>query len=336
VSSAAPCRRVVVTGSEGLIGKALRAALTGAGFEVIGLDLAGHAHERGDTRDATALSATLQGCVGVIHLAAVSRVLVAEEDPPECWSTNVQALHQLLELVRDAPQQPWLVFGSSREVYGDTGGALVDEDAPLAPINLYASSKVAGEELIASARDAGIRAVTVRFSNVYGRAGDHEDRVIPAFVRAALRGRPLVVRGAEHHFDFTHVDDVSEALASLVHLLEGNAGLPPTLHFITGRSTSLGALARMVRTLARSQSPIVDAPVSALHVRGFRGSPARAARVLGWSARTPLEVGLARLIEETRRALAASELPSRSVACDDAWPADGELPAMQPSTKQVP
>jgi UDP-glucose 4-epimerase len=38
---------------------------------------------------------------------------------------------------------------------------------------------------------------------------DHHDRVVPAFVRAAVSGQPLRVEGADHTFDFTHVDDTA-------------------------------------------------------------------------------------------------------------------------------
>ena len=74
---------------------------------------------------------------------------------------------------------------------------------------------MAGEELIAEARNRGLRACVIRLSNVYGSTQDHADRVVPAFARAALLGQPLRIDGYDHTFDFTHISDTAQTLAVL-------------------------------------------------------------------------------------------------------------------------
>ena len=65
--------RILITGSEGLIGSALRTALEARGADVTGLDLRGPDGEEGDVRHARRVRETVAGCHGIGHLAAVSR-----------------------------------------------------------------------------------------------------------------------------------------------------------------------------------------------------------------------------------------------------------------------
>ena len=76
-------------------------------------------------------------------------------DPANCAATNVTALRGLLDIAIRAARRPWVVFVSSREVYGNAAGLPVEEEAPLRPMNVYARTKCDGELLARQARDAG-------------------------------------------------------------------------------------------------------------------------------------------------------------------------------------
>ena len=293
--------RVLITGAAGLVGTRLVACARDDGFAVSALDLRAEPPARGDVRSAEDVARAVKGCAGIVHLAAVSRIVRAEQDPALCWSTNVEGTRNVVEAAAASPDRPWIVFASSREVYGELGRAPVSEDAPLAPVNGYGRSKVAGEALVLGARATGLRTAVVRLSNVYGSAGDHVDRVVPAFVRAALAGQPLRVEGATNTFDFTHLDDAVAGLRAIMRALERGETLPP-LHLLTGRSTSLGELAALVLELTGSRSPLTEAPSRTFDVSTFHGDPTRAADALGWRAAVPLRDGVARLVADLRAA----------------------------------
>jgi nucleoside-diphosphate-sugar epimerase len=298
--------RILITGSEGLVGTSLRAALEDSGVDVVGLDLLGTAAERGDVRNAETVRAAMVGCTGVVHLAAVSRVVWAEHDPDECWRTNVGGLHNVIETAEGADRAPWVLFASSREVYGQPDRLPATEDTPLHPVNIYGRSKVEGERILLAARDRGLRTAVVRLSNVYGTTRDHADRVVPAFARAAALGRPLRVDGPDHTFDFTHIDDTCRGLLALVDLLASGRDLPPPVHLLTGQPTTLGELAALAVRLGGMPSPITEAPPRSYDVSHFYGSPTRAAEILGWVPRVRLGEGLGRLIEEFKLEQGAS------------------------------
>lgn len=297
-------QRILVTGAAGLIGRAVSPLLRAAGAIVVPFDLRSEP-PRGVT-DAAAVRGALSGVDGIIHLAAISRVVAGERDPELCRRTNVEATRRLLGLALECERAPWFIQASSREVYGQQERMPVPEDAPLSPRNVYAHSKVAGERLAEQARGRGMTTAIVRFSNVYGDTLDHADRVVPAFARAAARGSAVRVDGSACTFDFTHVSDVADGLMRVVRLLcDGARALPP-IHFVAGRQTSLGELAALA--MAHGAPARQEAPARSFDVHRFGGDPARAEALLGWRATTTLEQGFAGLVADFRAAAPAAAL----------------------------
>lgn len=298
--------QILITGSHGLVGSALRADLHAAGHLTRHLDLrAPQGDGRGDVLDPHAIDAAVAGCDGIIHLAAVSRVLWGERDPALCRATNEGGTRNLLRAALGAPRRPWFIFASSREVYGEPDTLPVREHAPLRPVNVYGQTKITGERLIDDARAAGLATAIVRLSNVYGSIHDHADRVVPAFTRRALAGEPLRVDGAEHTFDFTHIDDTARGILAVTDALHAGERRLPPIHFLTGTPTTLGELAAAAIDLAASRSPIQHAAPRSYDVARFYGDPSRARALLGWQPRVPLRDGLTRLLT----ALRSSEAP---------------------------
>lgn len=286
---------ILVTGSDGLIGQAFFEQGDPERLELRPFDLRGDPAQ--DTRNRSALAQAINGVEGVIHLAAVSRVVWAENNPVLTAETNIDALRNLIELMFDSPCKPWLIFASSREVYGEQDQLPVPEDAPLKPMNTYARSKVAGENLVAQAQEAGMLAQIVRFSNVYGTIDDHADRVVPAFARAAAMGGEIRVDGSGNTFDFTHVDDAARGLHALCDAVRSGEQLPP-VHFLTGIGTSLAELAALAASFAAEPLTVREAPSRSFDVARFYGDPARARELLGWSAQVPLVEGMDRLVAD--------------------------------------
>ena len=291
--------RILHTGSEGLVGGALRGLLEARGNEIVGLDLRAGGNEYGDVRDPRRVRDAVAGCRGVVHLAAVSRVVWAERAPDDCRNINVGGLRRVLEAAFELPARPWVLFASSREVYGEPRRLPATEDTPLSPVNVYGRSKVEGERLVEEARAGGLLAATVRLSNVYGSALDHADRVVPAFARAAVEGSAIRVDGAKCTFDFTHIEDTVRGMVAAIDRLDAGETLPP-IHLLTGAPTTLRELAAMAMALAGKRVPVVEAPPRPFDVSRFHGDPSRARQVLGWEPRVGLRDGFARLVRDLR------------------------------------
>lgn len=293
-------QKILVTGSSGLVGAALVPALRNKGIEVIGLDMRADCAARGDVRDVARVFREVARVDGVVHLAAVSRVVWGERDPALCRATNLGGLHNVLDAAARSARAPWVIFASSREVYGQPDSLPVNEDAPLRPMNVYGNVKAEGEHLVTQAQHAGQRACIIRLSNVFGSTSDHADRVVPSFARAAATGADLRVDGLDHTFDFTHIDDVVRGILALIELLGTGDRLPVPIQFVSGKPTTLGELAKLAIRLGGSGSSIRVAEPRNFDVARFYGNPSRAKALLGWQAQVKLGCGLARLVQAFR------------------------------------
>lgn len=295
--------KVLLTGCEGLIGNALKVALRRNNIEIQGYDHKlpkTHMHY-GDILESSRLLKSVQDCDGIIHLAAVSRVIWGERDPDLCWKTNYEGTQNILDCALASSKCPWVLYASSREVYGNQEILPVKENSPLKPINIYGRSKAAAEEAVLQARTKGIHTAIVRFSNVFGSTDDHHDRVIPAFCRAAATGQPLKVEGSENTFDFTHITDVVAGIIKIVEKLNADQIDPSPFHFTTGRATTLSEAARIANTAGGSRSEIYEAPSRTFDVSNFCGDATRTMEILDWCPKITLEDGISGLVSQFKQ-----------------------------------
>jgi UDP-glucose 4-epimerase len=223
--------RVVVTGGAGFIGANLCRTLAAGGDEVIAYDnlstgfaanLAGEAATlvEGDILDPAQLDAAFAGAGAVVHLAARPSVPRSITDPLASHEANATGTVQVLEAVRRA-EVPYVVVASSSSVYGANPTLPKSEDLVPAPMSPYAVSKLATEAYTnAYAHVYGLQALAFRFFNVYGPlqpAGHAYAAVVPAFVDAALAGRPLPIYGdGLQTRDFTFVDSVAAVIRDAI------------------------------------------------------------------------------------------------------------------------
>ena len=168
---------------------------------------------RGDMRDQTAVLAAVEGMDVVVHLAADTRVMNSIADPAFNFAVNVEGGFHLLEAMR--------AHGVKRLVSASTGGAItgralppVHEEMAATPLSPYGAAKLMMEGYCSAyAASYGWRALSLRFSNVYGPRSFHNEGVVAVFFKEILRGAPLVVYGdGEQTRDFVFVEDICEGI----------------------------------------------------------------------------------------------------------------------------
>ena len=280
---------VLVTGSEGLIGKELSKKLEEKKINVVGYDI----KNGQDILDQESLEKIICDIDGVIHLAAISRVVAGYKDPYAAVVTNVIGTTNILDLIRRKNPSCWMIFGSSREVYGESQRVIKESD-PQKPVNVYGASKSAGEYLtLCYGNNYNLRTFVVRFSNVFGGLNDHPDRVIPRFFNQALANEDITVYGGNQIFDFVHLSDAVEGLIKLIQKIINNDKLEyRTLHFITGKSLSLIELSNKIIKLTNSKSCVKYLPRRDFDVDTFVGDPSVTMNVLGWQPKISIDEGL--------------------------------------------
>jgi UDP-glucose 4-epimerase len=294
--------KILITGSKGLIGSALKCSLESMGVEVLGLDLKHHFEDSnyGDILDRTAVFSKASIVDGIVHLAAVSRVIDGEKMPLRCWQTNVEGTQNIIDAAIASEKKPWVIYASSREVYGESDTLPVKEWFSLKPVNIYGESKLAAENQMDRAMQSGIAAAIVRLSNVYGSIYDYPDRVIPAFCKAAAEGNSIWVEGKENSFDFTYLNDVINGFLSLIRLMATKKQSIKPIHLTRGISVSLEQISVIAQQASEVPLSIIEKPSRSFDVSHFFGDPSRAREVLKWQACVSIEEGMHRLIHQFR------------------------------------
>ena len=306
--------RVLVTGGAGFISSnlcrhLLRAtdhdvvimdALTYAGNTANIADLLGHdrlAFVEGDIRDAAHVEEIVAGVDVIVNAAAESHVEKSiEEGAREFVTTNVEGTQILLDAIREAPVERFILFSSS-EVYGTAEAAPMDEDHPLNPRSPYAATKAGADRLAYSYYVTyGLPVTIVRPFNNYGPR-QHPEKVIPRFITQALQDRELTIHGDGHASrDWLYVDDDAEAIeAIIVAPLDNVAG--EVLNVATGIDIPVTEIADAVlEALGKPASLKTFVTERPGQVDRHIGSTEKMERLTGWTARTSFEEGLARTI----------------------------------------
>ena len=174
----------------------------------------------GSVLDDHVLYQALASASSVVHLAARASVMVSTEDPLAVHEINATGTLRVLEACRQL-EIPHLVLASSAAVYGSGSIIPTPESVVPQPQSPYAASKLAAEAYsLAYARTFGIGVLPLRFFNVFGPGQDSSSGyspVIPAFISAAIAGRPLMIWGdGTQSRDFIFVEFVSKILAAAV------------------------------------------------------------------------------------------------------------------------
>ena len=243
-------KSILITGGIGFIGTSLALELIQNKYRVILYDIKDNnkgkkiyldyekiEYVQGDTNDINLLESIFQtnNIDGIIHLAAVSRVVVAQNNPTECVRTNVEGTKSLLNAIENTSSKPWLIFGSSREVYGEPKVLPVKENFEKKFVNIYGDTKIQGERLFTNfAKKHHISCVILRFANVYGNQYDLFDRVLPRFINAIENDNTLIIEGGEQLIDFTHIDDTVDTIVKVMKHIENSTTIIDDFHILPG------------------------------------------------------------------------------------------------------
>jgi dTDP-glucose 4,6-dehydratase len=259
-------------------------------------------HERlsfvqGDIRDAELVRDIVADVDVIVNAAAESHVEKSiEEGAREFVTTNVEGTQILLDAIREAPVERFILFSSS-EVYGTAESAPMDEEHPINPRSPYAATKAGADRLAYSYFVTyGLPIVIVRPFNNYGPR-QHPEKVVPRFVTQALQDRPLTIHGDGHASrDWLYVDDDAEAIEAVIAApLDNVAG--EVLNVATGIDISVTDIADAVlEALGKPSSLKTFVPERLGQVDRHIGSIDKMERLTGWRARTSFEEGLARTI----------------------------------------
>ncbi len=274
--------RVVILGASGFLGRALNAALSRDGVEVIG-----YSSRTIDLTRPEALSVLDPVLTPGTALVLASALTPDRGQTPATFLANTTMATNLAAHI-EGRRVGSLVYLGSDAVYG-FGDEAVTEETPVAPTGYYALGKYAAERVMdCAARAASVPLLILRVTGVYGPGDPHASYGPNAFARSLARDHSVRIFGAgEEERDHVFVDDVAAVTAGL--LRAAAAGI---YNVATGQSRSFADLVKTIRDLVPYEVEVVSAPRKGpITHRHF--DIARLAQALPGLRFTPLREGLA-------------------------------------------
>ena len=164
--------RILVTGASGQLGYDVERELERRGIEHLGTS-----SRELDITDRAAVEHLMQSYRpdAVVHCAAYTKVVLAEDEPERCWAVNADGTRNMAAACRKTGAK--LLYISTDYVFPGTGERSYETGDPTGPVNIYGRSKLAGELAVQSLLE---KYFIVRISWVFGKNGNN-------FVKTMLR-----------------------------------------------------------------------------------------------------------------------------------------------------
>lgn len=217
-------------------------------------------------------------------------------DPRSAWEVNTLGTWNVAEACLEAGVKR-IVYSSSASVYGNAVITPMTEEHPFNNRTTYGATKIANEQMFrAMFEQHQLPYIALRYMNIYGPRMDYEGAYVSVIMRVIDRifaERPPVIFGdGSQVYDFIFVEDVAKAnvLGMKAECVDEcfNIGM--------GIGTSINELVRLLLELTGSTLEPEYRPQAESFVTHRIGSTDKATRLLGFSARTSLQLGLERVV----------------------------------------
>ncbi len=216
--------KILVTGATGFIGKHLLRRLLADGHTVHAvirstssqgmldeLHIAPFVFE--NNVDALTAFLTKEKFDGIIHLASLYLKQHKPEDTFKLVESNVAFGTALLEAAAQSAT-PWLLnTGTFWQHY---------QDAPYAPVNLYAATKQAFQDIAQYyIQTSPVNVVTLQLSDTFG-PDDTRPKIFNLWAKIAKTQETLEMSGGEQLIDISYIDNVIDGYVQLAQLLSAD------------------------------------------------------------------------------------------------------------------
>jgi dTDP-glucose 4,6-dehydratase len=306
-------KKVMVTGGAGFIGVNLVRMLLRERpeWEIVNYDLLTYAGNlrslsdlehhpryqfvRGDVADPKVVAEAMQGCWGVMHLAAESHVDRSILDASPFIRTNVTGTQVMLDVARQLGVERFLLV-STDEVYGSLkpDDHAFTEENQLRPNSPYSASK-AGADLLARAyfKTYDFPVINTRCSNNYGPY-QFPEKLIPLLIANAMKDKPIPVYGDGMQVrDWIFVDDHCRGLIDCLE--RGQIGEVYNLGGLY-ELPNLTLIKTVLKALNKPESLITFVKDRPGHDRRYAMDCTRIGRELGWKPAFDFEQAIEKTI----------------------------------------
>ncbi len=301
----------LITGGLGFIGSSLANALDGA---VTVLSRSDKHQDRIKRKDVKILlkniseleKSDVDGMDVIYHCASTVHNYHVLTDPYIDVETNLKGTIRLLELCKDLPKKPKIIYTSTFFVYGNEynrAKKAITEESKTDPLGIYPATMLCAESIIKLySRLYDIPYLICRFTNVYGEQegfGDSKKGVLNFLIMKALKGENInLYNGGNFYRDYIHVDDVVSALRFLERKANNDLFL-----IGYGEPVKFKNMLDYILEQTGKQSKVLDVESPPFHkavgIADFVADTSKLNK-LGWKASIDYKTGLQRVIDAYR------------------------------------
>lgn len=300
-------KRYLITGGSGFIGSALANKLEGS---VAVLSRSDSHRDRLKRKDVKILiknlheldSEDIKNIDYIYHCASTVHNFHVLTDPFIDIETNLKGTIRILELCKDLPKKPKIIYTSTFFVYGNEYDRVkkpINENSATDPLGLYSATKLCAESIIKLySRIYGIPYIICRLTNVYGAEESFDNPKkggINFLAMKAIKGEDIsLYNGGNFYRDYIYVDDVVDALMFLEDKANNDLFLVGY-----GKPVKFKELVNYLLDHTDGKSKVFDInPPPLYQAVGVNNFVADVSKInsLGWRARINYTEGLKRII----------------------------------------
>jgi CDP-glucose 4,6-dehydratase len=309
-------KRVLVTGTTGLVGSWLTERLLAHGASVVGLirdqDPQSRLFSSNTIQRISVVSGELEDYAAVdrainehevdtvFHLGAQTLVGAARRSPRATFDANIRGTYHLLDACRvHSGLVKRVIVASSDKAYGDVETLPYTEAMPPLGRHPYDVSKSCADLLAqAYAVSYGLPVAVARCGNIYGGGDLNWSRIVPGTIRSLLRGeRPVLRSDGRSKRDYVYVEDAVDAYLQLGEQMHRSQVRGRAFNFGPSRPLTVLDIVSRLRTLMHTPrlTPVIRNTARG-EIRHQYLSSKLAGKVLAWKPSVTLDDGLKRTI----------------------------------------
>ena len=294
-------KNILITGITGFVGKNLAYELERLGASVYGISRTVNSDKilkaniiDYDRLDEFISDKEINIC---FHLAGESLVEMGQKDPYSVFQINTQGTLNIIESGRRHKLEK-IIIASTAHVYGRNKVPYFEGYTPR-PSRPYETSKACTDLIAQSYADTfNLPILIPRFVNIYGPGDLNFNRLIPKTIQSVLSNQPVHMWGGDGIRDYLYIDDAVDAYVKLALVNLKKVGNNKVFNFGSDNKISVKELIEKIILLSGKKAKITkikelrDEEIETQYV-----SFGKAAKLLGWSAKTDLDSGIKKAIE---------------------------------------
>ncbi|MDR2829545.1 MAG: NAD-dependent epimerase/dehydratase family protein [Methanobrevibacter sp.] len=227
---------------------------------------------------------------GILHLATYYSKFHSSNEVNDMMYSNITFPTLLLENAVKNNVKYFINTGSYAEY--STDKIPISENSEILPFNLYASTKVAFEEILKFYnKEYGLKTASLKLFTPYGLKDD-EDKIIPYLIIKALKKEKIIIQSTSKKLDVLYVDDIINAYEKTIENIP-KFKKNENINIASGISHSIKEIYDIVNSiLGDTDVKFLESDVSEV-----RADISKAKVLINWKPKISLEEGLNLTIE---------------------------------------